>query len=187
MNLSQLTDRVYSLTRDFNASVFRKVDIVSYLNEGIDRLVQVIPEFDYIPYLVNDTDEPLLLPKQYHSLLAQFATARCFSQDDRPFQGITFSNEFEQKLSELRTSFESGLVSLFDENGDVIQPFMLKNYVEDDYYYKKSVLFRTPEQVGGFTNNTTSFDGLSDEDDSDDLSDFPSSDDDEFDVDGGDF
>lgn len=118
MNRLEMIQRVRSHTRDLTNSVFREVDIVAFLNEGIDRIIQVIPEFaDMLPLMAND-EVPIILPKQYHHLIPVYSTARCFGQDDRPYQSGTLMNEFETKLAKLEADLRSGeLVVLDPETG----------------------------------------------------------------------
>ena len=44
MNRQQIVARVRSLTRDLSNSIFREVDVVDYINEAIDRVMQIIPQ-----------------------------------------------------------------------------------------------------------------------------------------------
>jgi hypothetical protein len=86
MNRLQLIQRVRSLTRDFSNSIFRETDIVDYINEGIERITQYIPECRDMNTLDLNTDEVQYLPKSYHSILALYSASRCFFQDERFFQ-----------------------------------------------------------------------------------------------------
>lgn len=120
MNRNDLVSRVRSFTRDLSNSIFRQQDIEAYINEGIDRFRQFIPELMNMTYLFNANSIPNLLPEQYHYLLAVYATSRCFSQDENYYQATTFMNEFETKLDELKSKIESGEVVIRDENGKVV-------------------------------------------------------------------
>lgn len=146
MNRTQLVKRVRSLTRDFTSSIFREEDIVDFLNEGIDRVKQIFPELNTIPYLLLAEDEPKIIPSQYHSLLALFATGRCFAQDERHYQATQNMNEFETKLDEFRLAVEGGRIILKDELGSIIEPFDSEDYVTDNYFkrYEMSESFDLP-------------------------------------------
>jgi len=114
MKRLEIIRRVRSLTRDFSNSIFREQDIIDFINEGINRFKQVIPEFKgLIPLLVQE-QEPTLIPQEYRHLLAVYSTSRCFGQDERHFQATTFMNEFEIKLEELKIAIENGDIIIID-------------------------------------------------------------------------
>lgn len=138
MNRMQMVARVRSLTRDLSGTVFRESDILDWINEGIDRLMQVVSEFEDMDYLNVDTDEPALLPKSYHSLIPLFSTARCFAQDERNYQATTYMNEFETKLDELKNDIENGRVIIKDSLGNAIDKSMDSFYVVDNYFADKA-------------------------------------------------
>lgn len=131
---SDLVYRVRRITRDFNASIFHNKDIIDFINEGIDRFKQIIPEFADMVYLVNDSDEPILLPSPYHHLLAVYSASRCFAQDERHYQATTMMNEFEVKLEELKQKIEVGELVIYDESGNAVEVTYEPDYVVDNYY-----------------------------------------------------
>jgi hypothetical protein len=133
---SQLVTRVRSLTRDFSGTTFRIEDVQEFLNEGIDRLAQLFPVFENMVYLENDSDEPVLLPKAFHSVLALFATSRLFAQDERAYQATTYMNEFELKMDELRGGIDDGRIVIKDANGVTLSNLNDSFYVEDNYFTK---------------------------------------------------
>jgi hypothetical protein len=118
--------------------LFKETDLVSYINEGIDRIGQIIPDLALMSYLTKGEDVPLYLPKAYHHLLAVYGTARAMEQDERHYQGSTFMNEFEVKLHELKDKIDSGDIVLVDEYGDVISTSKKPEYVYDNYFKKKN-------------------------------------------------
>lgn len=139
MDRLALVQRVRALTRDFSNAIFREIDIIDFLNEGIDRISQVIPELDGMSPLLSHTDVPTLLPKKFHHLLPLYATARCFGQDERHYQSSTFMNEFEVKLSDLKALIETGDIVIIDP--DTNAPVELDNasnieYVVTNNYYE---------------------------------------------------
>jgi hypothetical protein len=144
---SQLVTRVRSLTRDFSGTTFRIEDVQEFLNEGIDRLAQLFPVFENMVYLENDSDEPVLLPKAFHSVLALFATSRLFAQDERAYQATTYMNEFELKMDELRGGIDDGRIVIKDADGVVLSNLNDSFYVEDNYFtkYTTSEEFDYPE------------------------------------------
>jgi len=135
MNRLQLVNRVRIITRDLDDSIFRKADIYDFLNEGIDRVKQSIQELVgmiYLPIIddtASDLIEPILLPAQFHVLLAIYASSRCFYQDERHYQASNLMNEFETKLAELKALVESGEVVI--TNVDII---VVEEFVEDTYF-----------------------------------------------------
>lgn len=114
MRRNQLIARVRSLTRDFSNSIFREQDIIDFINEGIGRFKQIIPEFSGMERLLVQEQEPTLIPEHYHHLLAIYATSRCFGQDERHYQATTYMNEFETKLDELKESIMNGDIVITD-------------------------------------------------------------------------
>lgn len=137
MKRSELIQRVRSLTRDFSNSIFREQDIVDFMNEGINRFKQIIPELKGTPKLLAREQEPYPIPEEYHHLLSVYSAARCFGQDERHYQATTLMNEFEVKLDELKQAVESGDVTLIDpETGEEIELGMNDvDYVNLDAYW----------------------------------------------------
>lgn len=138
MNKTDLTNRVLTLARDFSGALFREADIHFFLNEGIDRVSQVINQLEGMTHLVLGEDNPILMPSKWHHLLAIYATARCFAQDDRHFQSGNYMNEFEMKLQELDAKIQSGEIVIADPvTGEPIEFEWQEDYVKD-IYFKKS-------------------------------------------------
>ena len=133
MTLNQLINRVRSITRDFNGSIFREQDIIDFINEGIDR-VKSIPQFVPMPYPIQKTDSIKYLPSQYHSLLSVYACSRCFFQDGQSYNAGTTMNEFESKLEELNGKIASGEVVIKDENGVPVVSDYTADFVSDVYF-----------------------------------------------------
>lgn len=138
MDRAQLVTRVRSLTRDFTGSLFREIDIFDFMNDAIDRMKQILPVLDLMTYLEADPDEPFALPSQYHGLIAVYASARCFGQDERHYQATTFMNEFEQKMEELKQKVENGEITITDDGGGIIPLPDNSFYVDDNYYIKRT-------------------------------------------------
>lgn len=136
MNRTAIIGRVRSLTRDLSNSIYREVDIVDFINEGVDRFKQVIPELRSMEHLINQTDEPRLLPDAYHALLATYASSRCFFQDEQHYQASTLMNEFEVKLGELKIGIENGDVVITQPDGSPIEDVYREDFVEDVYFNK---------------------------------------------------
>ncbi len=128
MTLFDLENRVRANTRDLSNSIFRQQDIDAWLNEAIDRCREVVPELRNMASLINTNDVPTLLPDQYHSLLAIYASSRCFFQDSSFYQATTLMNEFETKLEELHQAIQAGEVSIADATGTTVST----NYYQDD-------------------------------------------------------
>lgn len=137
MNQTEMIIRVRALTRDLTSTIFREEDIVSFINEGIDRCGQIIPQLSTMTYLAGTSDVPILLPNAYHSLLAIYATGRCFGQDERHYQGSTFMNEFEQKMDELKVNVENSRVVLTNPDGTVVDASLGTDSVRDNYFFER--------------------------------------------------
>lgn len=136
MNRTDLSLRTRSLVRDLTNTFFRESDINNYLNEGIDRVKQIIPELEMIPHLTSPTQEVLYFPPAYHHLLAVYCASRLCTQDERHYQAGTFMNEFETKLASLKELLYNGELSIKDPDTDeVIEIFCSDEYVKNNYYY----------------------------------------------------
>lgn len=127
MTLLQLIQRVRAITRDLTNSIFREQDIRDFINEGVNRIQQRVPELRGMTSLIALQENVKTLPKPYHHLLSVYATARCFAQDERHYQATTYMNEFEVKLEELKSDIEAGSVTIVDEEGKEITT---DNYVD---------------------------------------------------------
>lgn len=135
MNTRQIKDRIKSLTRDFDGMVFREADLNMYINEAIDRISGCIPELKGMKHIKASDDKPILLPDNYHYLIAVYGASRCFSQDERHYQAGTLMNEFEIKLDELKTRVEAEEEFIYDENGNRVKFFTDTDYVVDNYFF----------------------------------------------------
>ena len=130
MTRLELIQRVRAVTRDLSNSIFREQDIVSFINEGVDRFKQYIPQLSKMNHLVETNSSPDILPSQYHHLLAVYCSSRCFSQDERHYQATTMMNEFETKLEELKAAIDSADVVIIDpETGESITEDNFVEYV----------------------------------------------------------
>jgi hypothetical protein len=141
MNRGDLIRRVRSLTRDFSNSIFREVDIVDYINEAVNRCKQIIPELQGMKELTSNDVSPILLPNEYHSLLAVYSASRCFGQDERHYQSSNFMNEFEVKMDELKSKIEDGTIVIVDSNGDTVSSTLENDYVVDVYFDKTKTTY----------------------------------------------
>jgi hypothetical protein len=145
LTLKQIKARIRTHTNDTTGSIFSEDDIISYINEGIDR-IKSKPYFVNMVYLVTDSDVPTYLPSQYHYLIPLYATSRLFSQDERHYQGTSFMNDFEYKLDELVQAVEAGDIILTDPvTGEPINldEYSEATYVEDIYFSN----YTTDEEV----------------------------------------
>lgn len=141
MNRIKIVSRVRNLTRDFTNSIFRESDIIDFINEGIERFGQVIPQFVGVLPLTSSTQEPILIPERYQHLLAVYSAARCFFQDERAYQYTTLMNEFETKLNELKIDIENGEVVILDPStGEpVVVVDNSVDYVDLDPYWGEGI------------------------------------------------
>lgn len=147
MNRGDLVKRVRSLTRDLSSSIFRAIDITDYINEGIDRFRQFVPQLKGMAYLNSDELEPALLPSEYHHLLALYSASRCFGQDERNYQATTFMNEFEAKLDELKVHIEEGSITIADATGTPVDVSPNTDYVVNDYFTRRDYVDDEDEGV----------------------------------------
>lgn len=139
MRRLDITQTVRNNTRDLTNSVFRLTDIVMFINEGVDRMKQIIPQLDGMLSLDVPEQVPNILPSKYHHLLALYATSRCFGQDERHYQATNFMNEFEVKVDEFRSKVENGEIILLDGTGFPITDAYTEDYVDLSYFKKSYV------------------------------------------------
>lgn len=150
MKRVELIRRVRNLTRDLSNSIFREEDIIDYLNEGVNRCKQILPELKGMKKLVDQMQEVEILPEEYHDLLSAFSASRCFSQDERHYQATTFMNEFETKMQELQVKVQNGEVVLVGTDGiPVPTSGSSTEYVRDIYFSKSSSFSDFDEGVEG--------------------------------------
>ena len=134
MNRRQIVARVRSRPRDLSNSIFREVDVVDYINEAIDRVMQIIPQMQKMQHLRANEQVPKLLPRRYHHLLAVYSASRCFSQDERHYQATNLMNEFELKMDELKVAIENGDVIIVDDDGKPVVLDNIADHVHDVYF-----------------------------------------------------
>ena len=139
MNRLKLVQRTRALTRDFSNSIFRETDIIDFINEGINRFIQVLPELKNTPNLLVNEQEPKPIPEQYQHILAVYSASRCFSQDERHYQATTLMNEFEVKLEEFKQAVLNGDIVLVDGDGNpIVNENSTVEYVDLSAYWNKT-------------------------------------------------
>jgi len=138
MNLQELIRLTRRNVNDPDGNIYKSEDVTYYVNEGIDRFKTNIYFVNELP-LVQPTDVPTLIPNQYHHLLGVYASARCFSMDERHYQASTMMNEFEIKLEEMLTKIESGEVIITDEFGNEVDADYEEDYVVDIYFNRNTI------------------------------------------------
>lgn len=132
--------RVRSLTRDFTNSIFRESDIIDFIDEGINRFKQVIPQLSGLTYLTSPTSEPSLIPEEYQHLLAVYAASRCFGQDERHYQSTNLMNEFEIKLEEMKNAIDVGELEIIDPDTDeVVTVESAVDYIDLSDYWSTEI------------------------------------------------
>lgn len=140
MQRLKLVLRVRSLTRDFTNSIFRESDIIDFIDEGINRFKQVIPQLSGLTYLTSPTSEPFLIPEEYQHLLAVYAASRCFGQDERHYQSTNLMNEFEIKLEEMKNAIDVGELEIIDPDTDeVVTVESAVDYIDLSDYWSTEI------------------------------------------------
>lgn len=133
MNLSDLTNRVRSYTRDTTGTLFAQEDVRAFINEGIDRLRQ-IKSLETMKDLTQDTDVPNLLPPQYHYCLAVYGAYRCFSQDEQHYLSQTFGDEFNGLYALLELGIKEGTIVIVGEDGKPLENELDFDAVSNVYF-----------------------------------------------------
>lgn len=135
MNLKEMIERVHNYTNDTTGTLFPSSIIKGFVNEGIDRLKQ-IKELEGVKYLSSDSDEPILIPKQYHYILSVYGASRCFSQDEQHYQAQTYMDEFSSLMSLLELGIKEGNIIITDESGSTVTGVNDFDSVRDVYFTK---------------------------------------------------
>lgn len=130
MTLKDMISRVRQNTRDITGSLFSQEDIISFLNEAIDRM-KMIKELSQMDYLSSLSDEPNFLPQHFHHLITIYATSRCYNQDEQYQISVQFMNEFETKMLDLINAINNGDVTISDYTPDGNTSI---DYVVDVYF-----------------------------------------------------
>lgn len=134
MTLTELIGMTRVYARDNNSFMFTDANITMFLNQAIDRLAQY-PIFKNMPYLSTEEPNVYFLPRQYHYILALFASARCYDSDERFYEGTEKRNEFEQFMDNMLAEIESGNLIIYDKDGIVVENTAnYMDYVTDEYY-----------------------------------------------------
>ena len=137
MDLRNLISLTKLYVRDKNGYMFTSDECKLFINQAIDRLLQH-PLFKGMIHLDIPEDVPIILPPQYHYILALFAASRLYDIDERFFEGTQKRNEFEQIFNDLVTQVEEGSVQLTDGEGNPIELSetysWFQDYVVDEYY-----------------------------------------------------
>lgn len=134
MTRLELLNRTGKLLRDESNSIYSKSLVIDNLNEGINRIKQIIPELVTMPMLLNDTDIPQLLPDHYHHLLCVYAMARCYETDERYMESGKFMNEFEVKINNVKEQVQNGEIELKNQDGSTFTSTMIEDAVTNVYF-----------------------------------------------------
>lgn len=143
MNLTSLALRARSLVRDLTSSLFRELDVFAYINEGIERIIQVIPELHMMNTLNDHLDELYYLPKEWQHIVSIYCASKLCTQDERYYQAGTFMNEFETKLNALKIAFDNGELIIKDPEGNIVDFNKEPEYVTNRYYANRSGIVPT--------------------------------------------
>lgn len=120
MTLNELVNRVRSYTRDTTGTLFSVSDVKDFINEGIDRL-RFIKELEGMKSLSTDLDEPILLPPQYHYVLAVYSASRCFAQDEQQYFAQVYMDEFSGIFALIELGIQEGTIVIKNENNEIIK------------------------------------------------------------------
>lgn len=90
MTLQELIDMTRFYVRDSNGLMFKEEHIIIFLNQAIDRIKQTNKIFKFLRHMVpvknadgKYIDTVVVLPQEFHYMLALFAAHRCFDNDER--------------------------------------------------------------------------------------------------------
>ena len=117
----------------YSGDIFTQENIVDYINEGIDRF-RHIPQLEKMVALKNGEDVPILLPEQYHFLLAIYSCAMCFLQDENEYGYTQHMANFSAQYEELKQGIASGAIIIKDSSGNQIIDENATEYVNNIYH-----------------------------------------------------
>lgn len=135
MTLNELIARVRYYTNDETASLFLRENVVEYINEGIDKF-RSIPELSTMIHLVEPEDVPILLPDQYHFLIAIYACAMCFLQDENEYGYTQHFMNFTNQFNDVEQGIASGKIVILNSLGEQIIDETKMDYVKNEYHAK---------------------------------------------------
>lgn len=142
MTLSDILELSKFHTRDTDSALFNNSMYKVYANECIDRLRQWRP-LRGMKHLEYQEDEPIILPDEFHYLLALWISSRCFDFDERFYEATEKRDEFENIFAQLRADVECGTITLYDADGNPIDVSSDGDNVID---YVKDVYFKNPNK-----------------------------------------
>lgn len=134
MTLQELRDMTRAYARDTNSFMFTDAMIDMFINQAIDRLKHEAV-FKGMKRLRDSIDTPILLPEEYHYMLALFSASRCLEFDERFYEGVERRNEFESLFTSLMSEIEAGNLVITDVDGNVVDNTACYiDYVVDEYF-----------------------------------------------------
>ena len=137
MTLSDILELSKLHTRDTDSALFNNTMCTIYANECVDRMRQWKP-LSGMTYFKSSSDEPIILPSQWHYLFSLWISSRCFDYDERFYEATEKRNEFENAFMQLRADVETGTVILFGSDGKPIDLSTdgdcVIDYVKDKYF-----------------------------------------------------
>lgn len=133
MTLIKLIEKTRRPLKDNDGVIFLKANVVDYINEAVNRFQHYLYFVDEIE-LVQDSDEPTLIPAPWQHLLALYATSRCFTEDENAYEAARYMNEFEEKLASLIEKIELGEITITDTEGNEITADYEDEHVQNVYF-----------------------------------------------------
>lgn len=127
------------MSRDSGDYIFTEKMLENFINEGIDRLKQTIVFKDMV-HLESKYDEPIILPEQYHYILALYASSRCMEYDERHYEALDKRNEFENLLTQLLADIQAERIEKgVTEEGETeyLNDGFYRDYVKDEYFVSR--------------------------------------------------
>lgn len=134
MTLQELRDMTRAYARDTNSFMFTNTMVDMFINQAIDRLKHE-PIFKGMVKLRDSGDEPILLPEEYHYILALFSASRCLEIDERFYEATERRNEFESLFTSLISEIEAGNLIITDADGNAVDnTACYVDYVTNEYF-----------------------------------------------------
>ena len=134
MTLQELRNMTRAYARDTNSFMFTNDMVDMFINQAIDRLKHE-PIFKGMVKLRDSIDSPILLPEEYHYMLALFSASRCLEFDERFYEATEKRNEFESLFTSLMAEIEAGNLTILDSDGNEVENTACYiDYVVNEYF-----------------------------------------------------
>lgn len=87
--------------KDTTQNVWKDADVKAFINDAIRIVKRSIPSYFISLAPVSAITDEINIDNDYAFILALFASARCFEQDEQNYRAVQKMNEFETRRTEM--------------------------------------------------------------------------------------